>query len=232
MSAVRQLDRHITDIRTSERWPRLKVHGIPLTYLIDDPDLGSLRDSLCHTNNLEITQARWLIPETRLRERVNQRNGNLTSSTVVITLKNLTAANALVCKGSMWAAGKRRRVELYKNLAADTQCNHCLQFGHHESTCLSPPQCALCAGNHITEIHKCDSRNCAGGKNCRHTPPKCSNCQQSHTATSRRCEIRLTATQLAREQRLQRQKDREIRHMAKTGPSFIRATTPTSELGT
>jgi len=75
----------------------------------------------------------------------------------------------------MWVAGNKFKGEVYIPNSADTLCSICSQWGHSECRCQKgAPVCAICAGGHRTEAHKCKvATRGTIGKVCAHTAMKC-----------------------------------------------------------
>ncbi len=121
----------------------------------------------------------WL---TTPDKRQNQRAGS-----VVVAFATEAEANRAI-RHRLYIGGISVRVGKLYLTAPTTQCRKCQGFGHLDSYCRRAPTCRLCAGNHATEQHHCNTCQ-AKGTSCPHLEPKCSNCKQAHTANTRSCEV-------------------------------------------
>ena len=122
----------------------------------------------------------------------------------------------------MWVAGVKFRAMPYIAHRADTLCCRCSQWGHSEFRCHQggAPVCAICAGPHQTEEHKCEVVTCSRqGKICPHTAMKCPNCGGNHPAQDGRRKAKGMAIKIARgghaaTPRLEPKKERQTRELS------------------
>ena len=148
------------------------------------------------------TTPRWLIHESRLRER--QESGNYRGSSIVITVANNSDATYLCARGLRFG-GTLKVVERYWEAGPGSVCPVCCGIGHDRlGKCgQRPAQCTLCAGPHKLEDHKCGVNGCkvGFGKICTHVTAVCANCKGSHQATSGKCPARQKAEKDARKKK-------------------------------
>ena len=69
------------------------------------------------------------------------------------------------------------------------RCYNCQRFDHHKTQCKAPHRCAICSGNHNTDI--CIQKHKQGET----TTAKCPNCGQNHHAWYKRCPARIQRIQ-------------------------------------
>ena len=83
-------------------------------------------------------------------------------------------------------------------LTGPTLCRVCSQWGNSEfRSRQGAPVCAICAGNHLAERHKCEVATYGRtGKVCAHTAIKCTNCIGNHRAFDSRCRAKGAAIAL------------------------------------
>jgi hypothetical protein len=133
LETAKQADKGVTEIKTSERWPKLKVHGVPLHYWLPRGEgTTTLRSSMAHQIEIEIDSLRWLLSDQMIQERMADPTAKASNSTIVITLRDINTAEKILQKATLYVAGKPRKVERYNEVAADTQCPTCQSFGHRE----------------------------------------------------------------------------------------------------
>lgn len=138
-------------------------------------------------------RSRKVIEEHFLAGRLPQKAGS-----VVFKVPNKTAGNKLLAE--MWVAGNKFRALPYVPDKADTLCRLCSQWGHSEFRCQrGAAVCAICAGDHWTEGHKCEVATCGKiGRVCAHTAMMCPNCGGNHPAQDGRCRAKSAAVAIAR----------------------------------
>jgi len=89
--------------------------------------------------------------------------------------------------------GTRCSFRKYIRKDSSTQCERCLQFGHHALSCRSPAVCKLCRDHQHTKDHHCQELYCTAGKGISwsHTIRRCPNCEEtSHFGGYRLCPTR------------------------------------------
>jgi hypothetical protein len=177
---------HIVPFKLAQKdepWHKVILHGIPILDFNTPEGMDLVVDEIQTFNKgfTPIGTPYWL---TSLDKRQNQRAG-----AVVVAFATEEEATRAI-RNRLYIAGISVRVEKLYSTAPTTQCQNCQGFGHLDSYCKRTPICKLCAGNHATKQHFCNTCQ-AKGTSCPHLEPKCSNCQQAHTANTRSCEVLL-----------------------------------------
>ena len=124
------------------------------------------------------------------------------AASVVFKVCSKAAGNRLLVE--MWVAGVKFRALPFIADRADSLCARCSRWGHSEFCCHwgGTLVCAICAGTHRTEGHKCEVATCGReGKICSHTAMKCPNCSGNHPAQDARCKAKGAAITMARGER-------------------------------
>ena len=142
--------------------------------------------------------------EPRARESVHQLVGEEevqggTSSVVAAVLGEVIFDR--LCKSGALPFGRRYEVDAYEEARPDAFCSHCCGWGHIAPHCeAATPRCAVCAGDHTTNDHRCPVEGCRVGKGrpCPHGATKCANCGGLHGSRAGACTAKRSARQLAR----------------------------------
>lgn len=193
--AAKSVDEGVIGVEALERWQRLKVHGMPLLRYFGEGKMELLCREIESSTGIKLkTTPRWLINEARLEERLESGDGR--GSAIVITVGNEAEASKLCAKGLRFG-GAPKVVEKYWEAGPSSVCMTCSGIGHDRlGGCGDRTvQCAICAGAHKSENHKCGVTGCTAkkGKICVHVVPKCANCGGNHQATAFRCPARRKA---------------------------------------
>lgn len=126
------------------------LHGIP-TLDFNTPEGMDLVVDEIQTFNKGLTPIGtpyWL---TSSDKRQNQRAG----SVVVAFATEEEASRAI--RNRLYIAGISVRAEKLYSTAPTTQCQKCQGFGHLDSYYKRTPTCKLCAGDHATKQHFCNT---------------------------------------------------------------------------
>jgi hypothetical protein len=93
---------------------------------------------------------------------------------------------------SLYVYGRRCAIGKYITFDESTQCNKCLEYGHHTQRCENiQSNCKHCSQNHATSEHFCTEANCLNKtKSCSHIPPSCFNCKGKHMSGDKDCPYR------------------------------------------
>ncbi len=108
---AKTVDAAVIGAEALEHWQRLKVHGMPLGRYLGEGKMELLRREVESSTGVQLkTTPRWLIHESRLRER--QELGDYRGSSIVITVANNSDATYLCAKGLRFG-GTLKVVERY-----------------------------------------------------------------------------------------------------------------------
>jgi hypothetical protein len=180
-TALKKADPKIKSIQSSEHWTKLIIHGIDTIYFPDTKDgMEKLKTEL-ETYNSKVKLA--MAPRYLTRP---EKRRNKTNTSAVIAFKENEAASYILRNGVM-AMGVHHKAEKFYSARPWDQCMKCQGFGHHWQRCDRVPACRLCAQEHETKDHKCDTCP-TRGKKCSHTTLCCANCEGPHTASDPGCD--------------------------------------------
>ena len=183
------MDATIVEITANETWHRVKIHGIPLNRYLGRGThrLDKLQEELESENEgLEIPMAmRWLGRVPDIKER--GASGAIRGSSVTFIVRGQPMADRII-KSRIRAVGRHYQVEAFVEARPNSICGACSGWGHGEYNCTfsSTPRCALCAGPHRTDTHRCnvEGYRAGTGQVCTHLIAKCPNCKGPHGARS------------------------------------------------
>jgi hypothetical protein len=172
-----------------EKWSKFLVRDVPawMTHEAIREDIESKYPGL------RLAQAPgWLVPRERREGRA--------SATILLCLLGEVAIEQFGNR-RLWIGNQSCKVDIYYEFAEYTQCPRCMGFGHPKQKCKETPRCAVCAGKHLTNDHKCQKEGCRQGPTCSHPPIECANCGANHKATDRGCTARAKAYLAYRQRR-------------------------------
>lgn len=153
-----------------DNWPKLVVHGVATCIPINQ------LNSEIETFNKGIKtqgEPRWLARTPQ----------NMTRASVAFCVTNEEEKTQLI-KSGVLIGGQLLKVVNFQQSTQKTQCQKCLKYGHHSSTCQKAPMCAICLGGHFTSNHKCAT--CSSTQSCVHHAVQCANCRSNtHMAFQR-----------------------------------------------
>lgn len=193
IAAVQKLDPEVTDVEKTEKWRKLRVHGVELDRYMGEGRLEVAREEIELMTGEQLPYApRWIKGDT-LHERF--RNGTIKRSTLVLTVKSKRAADAMLAKGLPFG-GRRHELKTFWETGEGGMCMRCCGRDHF-GKCTEEARCFICAGEHEGIKHRCAFQDC-GKKSepCEHHVAKCANCKGPHPATSRRCPERWSRRQV------------------------------------
>jgi hypothetical protein len=188
----KKLDPEVAYTEKTERWLKLRVHGVELDHYMSESGLDVAREEIELMTGEQLPFApRWIKGDT-LAERFN--SGSIKRSTLVLTVKSKKAADVILAKGLTFG-GRRHEVERFWERGEGGICIRCCgrdHFGQYTED----PKCFLCAENHEGSKHECtaEGRSKRSGS-CEHHVAKCVNCEGPHPATSSRCSERRSSRQ-------------------------------------
>jgi hypothetical protein len=172
-----------------EKWSKFLVRDVPAMMTHED-----IREDIeSKYPGLKLAQAPgWLVPRERREGRAN--------ATILLCLLGEVAIEQFGNR-RLWIGNQSCKVDIYYEFAEYTQCPRCMGFGHPKQKCKETPRCAVCAGKHLTNDHKCQKEGCRQGPTCSHPPIECANCGANHKATDRGCTTRAKAYLAYRQRR-------------------------------
>lgn len=167
-NALEIIDITATNIYANTRMSQFVIHGVPRMAGSETTpaEMNQITEEIRSFTSFNLTvPPKWLAHPEVIR---NQANGSIIVSfpgnVEMLGIRYMTLFN--------WSC----RVEKARPDHHLTRCRRCHKIGHHQDRCEAPPQCGVCADNHMTEDHKCSSKACSGGVKCTHTPLRCVNC--------------------------------------------------------
>jgi hypothetical protein len=156
MAAVQKLDPEVVYIVKTEKWCKLRVHGVALDRYMAEGGLELARREIELITVEQLPYApRWIKGDT-LSERYE--NGTIKRSTLVLTMKSKQAADTVVAKGLSFG-GRRHEVERFRERGQGGMCVRCCGRDHF-SKCAEVAECFVCAGEHEGSKHECTVESC------------------------------------------------------------------------
>lgn len=97
MTAMKRLDPEVAYIEKTEKWLKLRVHGVALDRYMTEGGLNVAREEIELMTGEQLPYApRWIKGDT-LAERFD--SGSIKRSILVLTVKNKKAADVILAKG-------------------------------------------------------------------------------------------------------------------------------------
>jgi hypothetical protein len=110
MSIMQKLDPVVINVEKTEKWRKLRVHGVALDRYMSEGGLEVAREEIELMIGEQLPYApRWIKGET-LGERFD--SGTIKRSTLVLTVKSKQAADAILAKGLSFG-GRRHEAERF-----------------------------------------------------------------------------------------------------------------------
>jgi hypothetical protein len=192
MAVVQKLDPEVVYMDKTERWCKLRVHGVELDRYMVEGGLDLAREEIELMTGEQLPYApRWIKGQT-LGERYQ--NGSIKRSTLVLTVKSKQAADTIVSKGLSFG-GRRHEAERFWERGQGGMCMRCCGRDHF-GKCVEEAKCFICAGKHEGSKHDCTVESCGKrAEPCEHYAARCANCQGPHQATSKKCPERRASRQ-------------------------------------
>ena len=158
-----------------EKWVKLVIHTVPLGPFCSDEGLDMLKNDIQTYNGVKLMRNPvWLTSE--------EKKGTQKHGSILIHVENQEAAQKLL-KFRMSVAGVPVKAEKFQDKSV--QCSKCQKIGHQSKDCISAAKCRICANDHPTKMHKCET--CKATTECIHMPAKCANCLENHQANDAKC---------------------------------------------
>jgi hypothetical protein len=192
MAVVQKLDPEVVYMDKTEKWCKLRVHGVALDRYMAEGGLDLAREEIELMTGEQLPYApRWIKGETLS---LRYQNGSIKKSTLVLTVKSKQAADTIMAKGLSFG-GKRHETERFWERGQGGMCKRCCGRDHF-GKCVEEAKCFVCAGKHEGSEHECTIESCGKrSEACEHYAAKCANCQGPHQATSKRCPERRASRQ-------------------------------------
>lgn len=184
MAAVQKLDAEVVYMDKTERWCKLRVHGVALDRYMTEGGLELARKEIELMTGEQLPYAPRWIKGDNLGERYE--NGTIKRSTLVLTVKSKQAADIIIAKGLSFG-GRRHEAERFWEQGQGGMCMRCCGRDHF-GKCVEEAKCFVCAGTHEGREHECTIESCSKrSEPCEHYAAKCANCRGPHQAISKRC---------------------------------------------
>ena len=198
MAVVQKLDPEVVYMTKTEKWCRLRVHGVALDRYMTEGGLDLARKEIELMTGEQLPYApRWIKGDT-LGQRYE--SGTIKRSTLVLTVKNKQAADTIMAKGLSFG-GRRHEAERFWERGQGGMCMRCCGRDHF-GKCVEEAKCFICAGKHEGSKHECTIESCSKrSEPCEHYAARCANCQGPHQATSKKCPERRASRQKRARQR-------------------------------
>lgn len=192
MAVVQKLDPEVVYMDKTEKWCKLRVHGVALDRYMVEGGLDLAREEIELMTGEQLPYApRWIKGET-LGDRYQ--NGSIKRSTLVLTVKSKQAADTIMSKGLSFG-GRRHEAERFWERGQGGMCMRCCGRDHF-GKCVEEAKCFICAGKHEGSKHECTVESCGKrAEPCEHYAARCANCQGPHQATSKKCPERRASRQ-------------------------------------
>jgi len=200
IEAARRADNAIINVVANETWAELKIL-VPYRQYREGNGLGELQEQIEAENAGVIIlpfSMRWMQSKRVIEEHFQSGKLPQGAALVVFKVPGKEAGKKLLSE--MWVAGNKLRALPFIPNRADTLCGACSQRGHAEVRCQErAPTCAICAGPHRTDAHKCEVATCGKiGRVCPDAMMNCPNCGGGHPAQDARCKAKREAIGIAR----------------------------------
>lgn len=147
LAAAHEVDPTIIDVEKTERWRKLRVHGVTLDRYLKEGGLALAREEIELTGVPLAYEPHWIKNDT-LAERFH--TGAIKQSTLVVTVKSKQASDTMLAKGLLFG-GKRHEVERFWLPGEGGICTHCCGPDHRpvnsQTVKIMGPICVDCLRN-------------------------------------------------------------------------------------
>jgi hypothetical protein len=168
-------------------WHRVQLNTVPVQYqgsVVTPEDVfkelkWSLGDQDSFSSDMMATAPRWMCAPEELTKKNH--------ASVVFSFLKEGDANRFRTAGAYLLWGKWCKTAVYEERPQVRYCANCWSIEHPTTACRRQlPRCKLCAGDHQTDLHRCEQCDLVGGCFCS-TGLKCCNCKGPHVATAYDC---------------------------------------------
>jgi hypothetical protein len=157
MAVVQKLDPEVVYMDKTEKWFKLRVHGVALDRYMTEGGLEQARREIELMTGEQLPYApRWIKGDT-LGERYE--NGTIKRSTLVLTVKSKRAADTIMAKGLSFG-GRRHEAERFWERGQGGMCMRCCGRDHFRK-CIEEAKCFVCAGTYEGKEHECTIESCS-----------------------------------------------------------------------
>jgi hypothetical protein len=192
MAVVQKLDPAVVHIEKTEKWRKLRIHGVALGRYMTESGLNLAREEIEVMTGSQLPYAPRCIKSDTLAERFD--NGAIKRSPLVLTVKTKHAADTILAKGLSFG-GRRHEAERFWERGEGRMCMQC-GGGDHFGKCTEMAKCYICAGDHEGAKHQCAVEGCSKkAEPSEHHVAECANCGGAHVAASRKCPERFSSRQ-------------------------------------
>lgn len=176
--------------QVNDSWYKVVIHGVPLNITQGASTLGATNvdplnaivEEIKVFNQLQIIgKPRWLTSDEK------RFSGKQKAGSICVAFATHQEAQAAINK-KLHIFGISCKAEPSHSAQPWHQCSNCLEFGHKVKTCKKEPRCQICAQNHHSNHHTCNTCH-ETGKRCVHSIISCLNCRQPHQANSKTCPV-------------------------------------------
>jgi hypothetical protein len=173
MAMVQKLDPEVVYMDKTERWYKLRVHGVALDQYIAEDRLELARREIELMIGEQLPYAPRWIKGDALGERYE--NGTIKRSTLVLTVKSKQATDTIIAKGLSFG-GRRHETERFWERGQGGICMRCYGCDHF-GKCTEEARCFVCAGNYEGREHEYTIESYSKrSEPCEHYAAKCANC--------------------------------------------------------
>jgi hypothetical protein len=156
MAVVQKLDPEVVYMDKTERWCKLRVHGVALDRHMVEGGLDLVREEIELMTGEQLPYVLRQIKGDTLGERYE--NGTIERSTLVLTEKSKQAADTIMSKGLSFG-GRRHEAERFWERGQGGMCMRCCGRDHFVK-CVEEAKCFVCAGEQEWSKQWCAVRGC------------------------------------------------------------------------
>jgi hypothetical protein len=157
MAVVQKLDPEVAYMDKTDKWCKLRVHGVALDRYMVEGGLDLAREEIELMTGEQLPYApRWIKGQT-LGERYQ--NGSIKRSTLVLTVKTKQAADTIVSKGLSFG-GRRHEAERFWERGQGGMCMRCCGRDHFDK-CVEEAKRFVCADEQEWSKQRCAVCGCS-----------------------------------------------------------------------
>ena len=156
LTSARALDPSVTEVEKTDRWRKLRVHGVSLDRYLCKGGLDLAREEIVLMTGERLPYAPRWIRSDGLEERFHSES--ITHSSLVVTVKSKALADTIMAKGLSFG-GRRHEAGRFWTKREGGICTHCCGRDHF-GKCDEAARCYVCAENHPGSEHRCQTEIC------------------------------------------------------------------------
>jgi len=153
LASARALDPSVNEIEKTERWRKLRVHGVSLDRYLCEGGLDLARKEIEFMTGERLPCAPRGIRSDGLEERYHSES--ITRSSPVVTVKSKAVADSIMAKGLSFG-GRRHEADRFWTRGEGGICTDCCGRDHF-GKCNKAARCYVCAENHPGSEHRCQA---------------------------------------------------------------------------